>query len=827
MANDPPRTVCSDSIALIYLFPQDVIFNPISFLFIHSSLTIVIQEAVNWNKAKMTDRNLYSATYSGVTVYEYIHPKSSVMRRKNDGWVNATHILKVADFPKAKRTRILERDVQTGTHEKVQGGYGKYQGTWVPMERAAEIAKQFGVYDELGPLLRYKHSDGSATPPPAPKHHHATSEARKASKAGRTTSLPLRRVKPQIENVQVPAKRSYSSQLKRTTKRTLKAPRGVSNAGNRRQQRTHTRVQELPTPRVDTSDDSDSFIDSDSDSVAGARILSSTAIGRQVSTLSESSSPGEFLSDADIDRALTSGRQQRHAQRNGDFRPDQAEQIRQQLRLAQQDDEQNPKKKFAGKLLEYFLNSEDSSTATLPTFITDQYVDFDLNQPIDKDGNTTFHWACAMGDLKMCQALLNRGCNARALNNKGEVPIMRSVMYTNSYTRRTFAKMLDLLRDSLLDADTHGRTILHHIAFSTSAHSNLPAARYNTEILLTKIAETVQPMERIINFINQQDDEGNTALHIFSFNSARKCIRIMLGYNARVDIPNARNEFVSDYLYNNLGAGNSDAPILSQQTQSQTNRPESFNHMTKFNPSFRGGVSLLSPVRPAEPLSPQLAPGFLTSQHLTIPHYSEVAMQVSQRSGELVEKLVQLASSFDSEVHQKDSDTKELRMILNQLNDDITRTEQGVKKIMETILQDKYDEAKPFEENVELAKQQVSKLGESYVEKMEQLRRMIERTQAKDLALVVQQLEQQDLKGKRPKAPRLDTTTVQLLLELAKLQLQRKHAVNELVNMYADASPNREAISNYRRLVSRLSNVPLEDVDEGLDDIEECLKADN
>ena len=52
----------------------------------------------------------------------------AVMRRKGDGWLNATQILKVAGFDKPQRTRVLERDVQKGVHEKVQGGYGKYQG---------------------------------------------------------------------------------------------------------------------------------------------------------------------------------------------------------------------------------------------------------------------------------------------------------------------------------------------------------------------------------------------------------------------------------------------------------------------------------------------------------------------------------------------------------------------------------------------------------------------------------------------------------------------------------------------------------------------------
>ena len=74
------------------------------------------------------DKRIYSATYSNVPVYEYNVSGNHIMRRRSDDWINATHILKVADYDKPARTRILEREVQKGVHEKVQGGYGKYQG---------------------------------------------------------------------------------------------------------------------------------------------------------------------------------------------------------------------------------------------------------------------------------------------------------------------------------------------------------------------------------------------------------------------------------------------------------------------------------------------------------------------------------------------------------------------------------------------------------------------------------------------------------------------------------------------------------------------------
>lgn len=54
----------------------------------------------------------------------------AVMRRRDDSWLNATQILKVAGVEKGKRTKVLEKEILSGKHEKVQGGYGKYQGTW-------------------------------------------------------------------------------------------------------------------------------------------------------------------------------------------------------------------------------------------------------------------------------------------------------------------------------------------------------------------------------------------------------------------------------------------------------------------------------------------------------------------------------------------------------------------------------------------------------------------------------------------------------------------------------------------------------------------------
>jgi len=87
------------------------------------------------------------------------------MRRCKDDWVNATQILKCCNFAKAKRTKILEKGVQQGLHEKIQGGFGRFQGTWIPLPDAQRLAESFGVTAEMAPVLYIDVKDPSQIPP--------------------------------------------------------------------------------------------------------------------------------------------------------------------------------------------------------------------------------------------------------------------------------------------------------------------------------------------------------------------------------------------------------------------------------------------------------------------------------------------------------------------------------------------------------------------------------------------------------------------------------------------------------------------------------------
>lgn len=84
------------------------------------------------------------------------------MIRKSDSYVNATQILRAAGLAKPQRTKVLERDVARGTHEKVQGGYAGSQGTWIPLDAAIALSEQYQLKEECMPLFTYDMKSGKA-----------------------------------------------------------------------------------------------------------------------------------------------------------------------------------------------------------------------------------------------------------------------------------------------------------------------------------------------------------------------------------------------------------------------------------------------------------------------------------------------------------------------------------------------------------------------------------------------------------------------------------------------------------------------------------------
>ena len=120
----------------------------------------------------MTSYPIKFSAYSGTRVFVMNIKGISVMRRLHDNYVNATQVLRAAGLAKPQRTKILDKDISRMKHEKIQGGYSGFQGTWIPEEEALTIAIEYGLEEPITELLNKPIDpeileDIQTSPPPA------------------------------------------------------------------------------------------------------------------------------------------------------------------------------------------------------------------------------------------------------------------------------------------------------------------------------------------------------------------------------------------------------------------------------------------------------------------------------------------------------------------------------------------------------------------------------------------------------------------------------------------------------------------------------------
>ncbi|OBA23474.1 hypothetical protein METBIDRAFT_35231 [Metschnikowia bicuspidata var. bicuspidata NRRL YB-4993] len=462
---------------------------------------------------------IYSATYSNVPVFEFVTPEGPIMRRKLDSWINATHILKIAKFPKARRTRILEKDIQTGIHDKVQGGYGKYQGTYVPLDIGTELARNFGVYELLQPIFDFVYVEGRLeTPPPAPKHNHASAlniarrQMQQQQKLKRETQAhssesPASHKRMKLEtNAHDAGRPTAQDKPRRVALSARENPPPLAESHTRDSSFSVSRLP--PLLRQDTERDALLIMASNmnvrqadlevshSDDETPARIRGSVSKHDPFNV--RESDDDEFMSGKELfgSRAfvlshnlhgrtmpsLTGSPERAHqllslngsvGRAHGVGLPGQS-----YLKNTAEDAESA---KYFDTLLEYLM--EDSSLASpsggckpgsfeLPEKILhppQPLLKININRPVDEDGNTVFHWACSMANMGIIEFLLSIFPNfidSGVTNYNGETPLMFLVQFRNSYQLNNFPVILDMLFDSFLSVDKLGRTVLHHIALA-------------------------------------------------------------------------------------------------------------------------------------------------------------------------------------------------------------------------------------------------------------------------------------------------------------------------------------------------------------------------
>lgn len=499
----------------------------------------------------------------------------AVMRRRHDSWLNATQILKVAGVDKGKRTKILEKEIQTGEHEKVQGGYGKYQGTWIQFERGVEVCRQYGVEDSLRPLLTYDMGqDGGVAGRGdfnTPTKEQAMAAQRKrmynSSVDGRANGLSgtfFKNISSTASHaVAAISKARFGSPGPRSRNGPTRAPsfsrqpsmqNGDDFPGNSQQSYTSDFTQGV-----------DSAYSTQQQNGAVAMPENEPPRKRQRVTMTPAESFGGYSQSVDMYAAAFPGSP---TEPNESFMYTQSAINDRSVgedgngSLAPLPYEMSPDIEMKrSMLMGLFLDSTipDSSKHEM----LQSFTPAELDMPIDPQSHTALHWAATLARMPLLRSLIGAGASSYRVNASGETALMRACLVTNSMDQGSFPDLLEVLGGTIEARDQKGRTVLHHIAVTSAVKGRNAASRYYLESLLEWVvrqgsvpnsqnpqmngnlpsnSQSLIPKMGIARFmseiVNAQDSCGDTALNIAARIGNRSIISQLLEVGADPNISN-------------------------------------------------------------------------------------------------------------------------------------------------------------------------------------------------------------------------------------------------------------------------------------------------
>ncbi len=493
----------------------------------------------------------------------------AVMRRRHDSCLNATQILKVANIDKGKRTKILEKEIQTGEHEKVQGGYGKYQGTWIKFERGVEVCRQYGVEELLRPLLTYDMGqDGGIAGRGdfnTPTKEQALAAQRKrmynANNEGRTNG-------------------SSGTFFKNISSTASNAVAAISKASRARFESPGPRGRNSPSrppsfSRQSSMQNADEFPGNSQQSYT-------TEYGQTVDSAYSTQNTQIFTGDEPPrkrQRVVTPADSFGYASQSLDIytnnfpgsptEPNESFMYSQAgINIHENEPVPLPPLPFEvspeaehkrNSLMGLFLPSNADANEQSQYEVLQALNPLDLDSPIDASSHTALHWAATLARVPLLRALISAGASPYRVNASGETALMRASAVTNNSDQVSFPELLDVLGNTIELRDNRGRTVLHHIAVTSAVKGRSHSSRYYLESLLEWVVRqgsgsapgsqmtnggpgSSQPRMGIGRFmseiVNAQDKSGDTALNIAARIGNRSIISQLLEVGADPSIAN-------------------------------------------------------------------------------------------------------------------------------------------------------------------------------------------------------------------------------------------------------------------------------------------------
>ena len=564
---------------------------------------------------------IYTAVYSNVSVFEMEVNGVAVMRRRADSWLNATQILKVAGVDKGKRTKVLEKEVQTGEHEKVQGGYGKYQGTWINYQRGREFCRQYGVEQLLLPLLEYDiNSDGMPGMPQGmgtPTKEQAMAAQRKRMYGGDNRPMAQPSGGTFFKNMSSTAANAIHA-LNRTRLDSPSQMDGRRSIGPRRPSQQFYNLDSMyqggSQQSLQSMPSQDSFGSNGGILSQGASFTDfpNTEAQEPPRKRIRPSPQSSFLNpyDGNLDLSMQEGSptepsQSFFSQHGPSFMAAQPVYYGLEPLPHPSGPLEEQKKEL---LLDLFIDSGRTDFDDHPAFLRLSGDEFEL--PIDGSCNTALHWAATLARIPLVRKLLEKGFNMRRTNSGGETALIAACQARNNLDQSSFPALLELLGPSIEVRDGRGRTLLHHIAVSSAMKGRAAVGKYYLESLLEYVVRqgsTAQsasfdgvngagrpptnPMTLarfMSEIVNAQDKAGDTALNLAARTSTTTIIDQLIEVGADPHIGNRGGLAPVDF-----GVGNDLSGQVHEPGMSVFDGPAAANHSSQksFEEAQEGLVS--------------------------------------------------------------------------------------------------------------------------------------------------------------------------------------------------------------------------------------------
>lgn len=520
------------------------------------------------------------------------------MRRCKDDWVNATQILKCCNFPKAKRTKILEKGVQQGLHEKIQGGYGRFQGTWIPLEDARRLAVNYGVTPEIAPVLYIDTRDPNIVIPKKVKQMNkdGTPIKRKyTKKAKKIEETPSKKVRTGVNSAESaynsqlsynsytcpPVSRQGPSQVQFPVQESLQMPQTFSQAefftmNNSNMTNFSQYNQSIQNEFHNYQIQLQRLQDQQSQGQSFQKLYQGNVEYPPLSNGVQTHLLGQFhhtklpLSQSTNEAGWSQDEHHKDSDTSMSSNEEGAVRRKDAMRNSHPLKEENY---YATQLLKFF--SEDSSR--IPYFLQNPPMDFNINEPIDDEGHTPLHWASSIGNYSVIHLLIAKGANPLVVNNFGLNPLSKLISFNNCYELKNFSKVLDDLELCLINTDINGRTPLHYLCQFSKVKSKFESLNYYLKLIIEKLTDlsnsmTTKSMCLLKNVIDHQDVNGDTCLHLAIKAGCGRFVKTLLGYNARDDLVNVNNESARYLIVKeNIFAPGEDSPV-QRMNLSQTNQ---------------------------------------------------------------------------------------------------------------------------------------------------------------------------------------------------------------------------------------------------------------